>query len=398
MWKNKFLFLVFGFTINFAVYPQTITSIKGQNYELNTIDFTNYLKLLEEKNGAIRAKKLSVQTVMGQLEFLSASNINPSVSISRGSFFSQVPYTPYESPKSNTVSISGTIEGAGKRDARSKLAKLDIERNQTDFEVTKVNISKEAAFAFIDTLRLKLSLDNCRELLNSLDKQKEKKEIAELTELSIGIERDLRYFAYAMNAFVNQTNGTLLVPLSSDIDFSMPEYSVDDLIANALKNRVDVVNLQSAIKYAQASYELALKNRNINVTPSLWVSQTPAYVASGSEYNKTVAYGFSISVPIPTNLLYDADLIQESNNKLMLEAGLNDLESRVIADVNQAYMQYSYAKDKFLDDRLSYENNKSADVIKKRELKSNLIDSKVNLLKSLINLLQNSGYYYFPIN
>jgi glutaredoxin-related protein len=158
-----------------------------------------------------------------------------------------------------------------------------------------------------------------------------------------------------------------------------------------------------AIKSAQASFELAKKNRNINLSPSIWLSQTPSYDSSGTQYNKTESYGFSLTIPIPTNLLFDGELVQEANNKLTLELFLKDLKTRVIAEVNQALMQYQFAKTKLADEEKDYAQvakansaNSAKSIILMRDKEAELVDAKINHAKALIYLQRVSGDYEIP--
>jgi hypothetical protein len=148
---------------------------------------------------------------------------------------------------------------------------------------------------------------------------------------------------------------------------------------------------------------MAKKNRNINLSPSIWLSQTPPYSSSGTDYKRTEAFGFSVTVPIPTNLLFDGELVQESNNKLSLELYLKDLKTRVIAEVNQALMQYQFAKTKLADEEKDYaqsvkdnSDNSAKSIILMRDKEVELLDAKINHAKALIYLQRVSGDYEIP--
>ena len=63
---------------------------------------------------------------------MSAPVINPSVTISKGAYYGQTPYTPFVSPASNTFTFGGVLEGFGKRAAREEYAKAELVRTQSD--------------------------------------------------------------------------------------------------------------------------------------------------------------------------------------------------------------------------------------------------------------------------
>jgi outer membrane protein TolC len=396
------LMLAFNLT-TVITHAQSTDPYKVGNITYRPAVLSEYLSLVSANNGSIQSKRYATSSAIAQKDIMSASNLNAFMSYGRGTYFSQVPYTPYESPKSNTVSLTGTIEGFGKRAARTHLSIMEIERNQIELELTEKSVQKDAAYVYLDTLRFKLILESIQEALKKLDPSKDQQDINTLMQAQKGAARDLQYFAYTMGTYTNQRFDTLWVPAGSIEKIKIQDFQIEDLIDKALSNRSDVLYLKGAIRSAEASYELAKKNRNINVTPSIWLSQTPAYIANGNDYKKTLAYGFSVNVPIPTHLLHESELIQEANNKLSLEASLNDLQSKVVAEVNQAFMQYDDAKTKILEDEISFKDSlhqnpesSAKDILSNREAKVNLIDSRINHLKALINLLQTSGIYTFP--
>ena len=399
---KKVLVLTFNLLM-ISMHAQASDANNAGNMNYRPAELSEYLSLVSANNGSIHSKRYAISSAIAQKDIMSAPNFNAFMSFSRGSYFTQVPYTPYESPKSNTVSLTGTIEGFGKRAARTQLSILDIERNQIELELTEKSIQKDAAFVYVDTLRFKLILESIQVALKKLNPIKDSQEIDILNLAQKGATRDLQYFAYTMGAYTNKTSGVLMIPAGNIEKVQTQDFQINDLIDKALSNRIDILNLKGAIRSAEASYELAKKNRNINITPSVWLSQTPAYIANGNEYKKTVAYGFSINVPIPTHLLHDGELIQEANNKLSLEASLNDLQSKVVAEVNQAFMQYEDSKIKLLEEEVSFKDGLhqstesfAKDILANREAMANLIDSRINHLKALINLLQTSGIYNFP--
>jgi outer membrane protein TolC len=205
-----------------------------------------------------------------------------------------------------------------------------------------------------------------------------------------------------MTTFMSKGQVDLLEP-TGDIDKVVPRnFKLKDLIDSALANRGDVLALSQSVKSSQMALEMASKNRNMYISPSVWVSRTPSYSSSGADYNTSVASGFSITVPIPTNLLFNADITEASNNLANVEDYLADLKARVVVEVNQAYMQYGYAVDKLTaaqDDykaAVSNAGNNVDSVLNLRDREGNLIDAKINHAKALIYLLKVSGDYKLP--
>ena len=161
--------------------------------------------------------------------------------------------------------------------------------------------------------------------------------------------------------------------------------------------------LQESIKSASANLELTKKNRNIDISPNVWMSTTPPYVSSSTQYNSTLAYGFGVSIPIPVHLVYDADVVQAANNKTSSESYLNDLKAKVVTEVNQAYLQYDFAKKKFEAAKSAYDaavkslnNSNVRSIINLRDREGEFVDAKVNHAKALFYLQRVSGIYELP--
>ena len=68
-----------------------------------------YLSLVQQSNAFLNTKKLAVESSVAMEESMGAANINPSFTLSRGSFYASKPSATY-TPQANTYSLSGTIE------------------------------------------------------------------------------------------------------------------------------------------------------------------------------------------------------------------------------------------------------------------------------------------------
>lgn len=396
----KFIFLILTFCVSVAS-AQTSNTVDAAKFRPISLDA--YLESVESNSGAITAKRLSLDSVKAQRPYMVTPNINPSLTYSRGAYYAQVPYSPYVSPSSNTLSLSGTIEGSGKRSARADYSAAQIQSTQTDLESAVKSVRADATFAYLDALRIKKLFDSYQVAIKKLELIKNSAGVTLLKEAQKNTVNDLRYFSYSMGIYSNNDANDLLEPIGDVRKIKTFDFKSRELIDRALSQRADILSLQEAIKTADASLRLAKKNRNMNFSPSLWVSQTPKYVSSGNEYSQTVAYGFSVSIPLPTNLLFDGELVQEANNKTTLEGYLRDLNSRIVAEVNQGLMQYDFAKSKLIDIQKSYSEsvkkyqaNNSTSIIALRDREAELIDAEINHAKALIYLQRVSGDYELP--
>jgi hypothetical protein len=362
---------------------------------------------VQQSNAFLNTKKLAVESSVAMEESMGAANINPSFTLSRGSFYASKPSDTY-SPQANTYSFSGTIEAPGKQQARKDYAANEVSRSKLDAQVSVKALEGDSAFAFIDSLRLKLiwqALQSTNEKIQAIND----KEAASAIDNHIAIQKtilnDFKYFSMGMNAFVGQgvtqlfePRGTLDVPAR---DFKPADYSV-----TALARRNDIVSLEAALKVAQANFNLTEKNRRVDLSPSLWYSETKdyTYTSSGNtySYNKSGTWGFSISVPIPVANLYDGPLVQANNNRAQVELYLNDAKSRALIEANQTLMQYNTAKTRLEEVRLYREeglkdkSRTTKNMVQQREREVDWIDAQTNHVKALIQMLRATGDYTLP--
>ena len=400
LYKAVFFLLT---TVTLNVYAQSGAGKSADDVKYVPITLQEYLVQVESNSAAVGAKKLAVETTKAQRPYMVTPNINPSLTYSRGSYYNATPYSPYVAPGSNTYTLSGTIEGWGKRTARTNFSDAEILRNESELNSIVKATRIDAVFAYLDTLRVKKIYDSYENAIRKLVAKKEKARAEPLITAQTNSANDLKYFAYTMGVFAGNSSVVLLEPSGNLNTFKPREFKAQVLVEQALNQRADILYFHDAIKSAEASLELAKKNRNINLSPSIWLSQTPPYSSSGTDYNRTEAFGFSVTVPIPTNLLFDGELVQEANNKLSLELFLKDLKVRIIAEVNQALMQYQFAKTKLADEEKDYaqvaksnSDNSAKSIILMRDKEAELVDAKINHAKALIYLQRVSGDYEIP--
>ena len=136
-------------------YAQTTATLKVEGATLKPITLRDFLSQVQQSNAFLNTKKLAVESSVAMEESMGAANINPSFTVSRGSFYASKPSETY-SPQSNTYSFSGTIEAPGKQQARKDYAAVEVSRTKLDAQVSVKAIEGDSTFAFIDSLRLKL--------------------------------------------------------------------------------------------------------------------------------------------------------------------------------------------------------------------------------------------------
>lgn len=401
MYKN--LLVPFAF-LAVAAHAQEVKPLSISGVQFQAIGLSDYLAQIQTSSGTIKSKRLAVESAIANEPMQSSPNVNPSFSFSRGAYYGKTPYTPFVSPSSNTYSLSGTLEGWGKRQSRQNLAHAEIGRTRSEADAIQRAVEGDAIFAYFDTLRLKLNWLTLQKAIDRLAKSTDSNaatSIVEHEKIQGNIANDLKYFAYGMTVFLSKETQQLPEPIGN-LSYATKEFDPKELVANAVAQRKDIQAMEAVLKTAQASVEVAKKNRNIDFSLSAWYSVTPAYTASGTSYDQTTAHGFSISMPIPTANLYDGPLVEALNNQSMADLSLRDQKLRVVAEVNQAYLQYVSARKKLNDaERVFQQSNPDVAtsveaIVAARETEVDLNDAKTNHAKALVFLRRVSGNYDLP--
>ena len=382
---------------------QTSTTFKVEGATLKPIALRDYLSQVQQSNAFLSTKKLAVESSVAMEESMGAANINPSITLSRGSYYASKPSETY-SPQSNTFSFSGTIEAPGKQQARKDYAAVEVSRTKLDAQVSVKAIEGDATFAFIDSLRLKLiwqAIQIANEKIQAIKDKEADAAIENHVAIQKTIANDFKYFSMGMNTFVGQGVLQLFDPRGS-LDLPAREFKPADYSPTALARRNDIVSLEAALKVAQANLNLTEKNRRVDLSPSLWYNHTNSYLYSTTQYNKSATYGFSITVPIPVANLYDGPLVQANNNKIQTELFLNDAKSRAVIEANQSLMLYNTAKTRleevraYRNEGLKDQSRTTKNIVQQREREVDWIDAQTNHVKALIQILRVTGDYTLP--
>ena len=400
--SSKSVVIIFCCMLVAPAYSQS-APLKIDGVSLKKVTLSEFLSQVQESSKFLNTKKLSVQSSLALQEAMGAANINPSLNISHGAYYEQRA-SEYDSPRSMTYSLSFTVEAPGKRKARQDFASVEVSRAQLDSQVSEKAVQGDAAFVFIDVLRLKLiwqALQNEKERLKLItDKGTatalQNNELFQKTTLN-----DFKYFSMGMNVFMGNSITELFEPVGS-IGVPPRNFKPEDYSETALARRNDIISLEAALSGAQASLNLTEKGRRIDLSPSVYYSTTPAYQQGTTYYQRAGTFGFSVTIPIPIANLYDGPLIAARNSVSQVELFLNDAKQRALIEVNQSLMQYTVAKAK-LEEVREYRNKglqdkslATSNVVQQRANEIDFIDAQTNHLKALIITLRATGDYGLP--
>jgi Outer membrane efflux protein len=401
----KKIFASLGLVIAVPAFAQDAATFKLDDVSLRPIKFSEFVAQVKESNTWVRSKKLSNESAASWQQSMSAYNINPSFSYSRGTFYAAAPMESYRSPQSGTYTLSGNIEGRGKQDARKEFSSAEVIRQSVDLGALVFGVEVDSAFLFLDALRVKnlwLVKHKAIAELERIGSADNKQAIDDYKQFRADQANDFKYFALGMASYLGKPSAVLPDP-TAELNVTIRDFDVRSLVDNAKRARPDVLSLEAAFSVAKAADNLAQKNRRLDYSVSVYATDTPAYsvysadYGTTTEYNRGISYGFSISVPIPVSQLYDADLVAAKNARLQAEIMLEDAKNRVYFEVNQALIQFNSAKAKLqtaLDNQKNLAGKKMAnldDVNNWHAAEVEAIDAKVNYAKAMLFLGRVSG-------
>ena len=402
--KMKKIFASLSLALAAPAFAQDAVAFKLDDVTLRPIKFNEFVAQVKESNAWVRSKKLSNESTASWQQSMSAYNMNPSFSYSRGTFYAAAPMESYRTPQSGTFTLSGNIEGRGKQSARKEFSGAEVIRQSVDLGAMVYGVEVDSAFLFLDALRVKnlwMVKDKAVTELEKMGGADNKQAIDDYKQFKTDQANDFKYFALGMASYLGKPGAVLPDP-TADLNVSIRDFDVRSLVDNARRSRPDILSLEAAFNVAKTADNLAQKNRNLDYSVSVYATETPAYSTysetyGGTDYLRGISYGFSISVPIPVSQLYDADLVAAKNARLQAEIMLDDAKNRVYFEVNQALIQFNSAKAKLqtaLDNQKNLAGKKMAnldDVNGWHAAEVEAIDAKVNYAKAMLFLGRVSG-------
>jgi len=421
--KYSILTLSIACGLSFAQTPSTpragVFAVEGSN--LYSTSLNDYLAKVIESNAILSSKKLGVENAHAMKDMMSIPNINPSITLSRGSYNKKFPTDTYAyttapttyypwggtmtSPQSNTYTLSGTIEGWGKRQSRINYAETEISKAQIDTSLTVKDVEGIATFAYIDALRLKLiwqAIQNGSNLLSAYKDSESDAALAAHAAIQKSIISDFKYLALGLNSIVGVGSNDLPNPVGT-LNMPTKNISPTDFTREDFEKRSDIISARAALKAAEASIDLTQKSRRIDISASVWFNETPAYYSSSyGQLDTAQTTGLSLTFPIPLANLSNGALIQASNNKTQIEILIKDTLARASVEANQQLITYNASKVRLLDaqslrDSTSKDTTRTTkNIVRQREVEVDLIDAQTFHLKSLIQLMRAIGDYSLP--
>jgi len=270
--KYSILTLSIACGLSFAQTPSTprasVFAVEGSN--LYTTSLNDFLSKVTETNAVLSTKKLGVANALAAKDMMSIPNINPSFTLSRGSYNNKFPSQAYgsypwggymTSPQSNTYTFSGTIEGWGKRQSRIEYAESEVNKAQIDSALTLKDVEGIAAFGYIDVLRLKLiwqAIQNSNNLITAYKDSESEAALANHAAIQKSIVGDFQYMALSLNSIIGVGSNDLPNPVGT-LNVAPRNYTASEFNRENFEKRSDLINARAALKAAEASIDLTKK-------------------------------------------------------------------------------------------------------------------------------------------
>jgi outer membrane protein TolC len=392
--------LVFVFLA--SAQAEILPPFKASNTNYRTVNLGNYLNEIHQENASLKIRRLNIVSAEASAKDAGMPYLSPILTYVRGSLYTQVPYSGYTNPASNTLGAMVTIEGWGKRSAREAQAQADAKRKLAEMITESKVIETEAIFNYIDALRAKLLWQSYQEAIDSLKQFRNGGSSYEAEFISAQkiLANDLKFYSYGMLNYLGKSDLELILP-SGTLNMEPQNFKVEELIAHAQENRADVTSGKAAIESAAANLEVIKTSKNIDFLPGVYYTQTPPYSSGGTNYSTQQAFSLLLNVPLGNGFLINSDITTAANSQAELEVGLMATKVKIVTEINQTYLQYQSAKERLelakkAFNKANINKNSLQGILRFRDAEYELFDARTVHAKTLILLNRLSGNFEVP--
>ena len=307
-----------------------------------TLDFTTYLNAVGEKNLQLLAEKYNVDISKAEI---AVARVMPDPELS------------FEGEHDNfTVELGYTLE-LGKRSARIRNAKTESELVALELEAYFQDLRAEATHAFLDALLqrdlLEVKRNSYRSMLELYKSDSIRYQLGEITLndsrqtkveastlLNEVYEQEAAYKSsfVLLNQYMGKTIDIIGCPIGN-IDQLKRNYELNDLLAIALEQRIDVLVAHKGIEVAQNRLKLAKAERRTDL--GLMVGYSRDWHGMWPNRNSVKA---GVSIPLKFS---NTNKGAVRASKLFIQQNQIRRENREMAtqvEVSQAYFVYEAAK------------------------------------------------------
>ena len=323
------------------------------------IAFNNYVSEVLRSNLDLSVQRANI--AVSQAGVTTAS-ITPDWSVEVG--LPVVDLSNQGNPTNFSTGLNIPIELGAKRARRVRAAKADLATTNSDYDDAVRQLRAAATSAFLDALSARAILQSKNKSLSQFDRivsvNEERHRVGDIGEIELlqsRVERDqfkadvitAQADVYSADLVLGQQLGKsenlaaqLPVPDGS-LEGPVRTFDVEQLVANALQRRPDVMSKKRAIQAADLRIEVA----NVNLIPDLSVSGSYSHTATGTggfAQPPDNTLGASLSVNLPFSRLRHRGELQAAH-ATRTQAGLQlrSTQLQVEQEVRDAYSRYQAA-------------------------------------------------------
>jgi cobalt-zinc-cadmium efflux system outer membrane protein len=267
-------------------------------------------------------------------------------------------------PTNFSTGVSVPIELGGKRGHRVKAAKADMATTNSDYDDAVRQLRATATSAFVEALSARAILQSKNKSLGQFDRivtvNEERHRVGDIGEIELTqsrVERDqfkadvitAEADVYSADLVLGQKLGkpeklAALLPVpDGTLEVAVRTFDVEQLVADALERRPDVISKQRAIKAADLRIELA----NVNLIPDLSVSGSYSHTGTGTggfsqPADNTLGASLSLNLPF-SRLRHRGEVESARATRTQAEFQLRAAQLQAETDVRDGYSRYQAA-------------------------------------------------------
>lgn len=334
-----------------SVVLLNITGMKAQEKEL--LQFEEYLSLVGNKNLGYASQKYNVSIAEASIQ---TANMFPD------------PQLEMETTNNGVrkdmgyvygASISWTLELGGKRKARVNLARNQSELNKIQLQDFFRNLRADASLGYIDALKSKALLkvqqdsyknmqqlaksDSIRYKLGTISlatSKQSKLEAASLLNEVYQAESAEEQSLTSLSVFLGDSKITGR-DVAGDFNAFNRDFSIDDLILQALNERADLLAAKQNTEVAKSQINLEKANRVIDLGISAGAERHTEATNEIAPSPTVNAVKMGISIPLKFSNRRNAGLKIAEMVHSQAEVEYKQIEQGIKAEVMQAYQQYT---------------------------------------------------------
>lgn len=334
-----------------SVVLLSITRIKAQEKEL--LQFEEYLSLVGNKNLGYASQKYNVSMAEASIQ---TANMFPDPQLEME--------TTNNGVRQNMgyvygASIGWTLELGGKRKARINLARNQSELSKIQLQDFFRNLRADASLGYIDALKAKALLEvqqdsykNMRQLAKSdsiryklgtislVTSKQSKLEAASLLNEVYQAESAEEQALTSLSVFLGDSKITGR-DATGDFNAFNRDFSIDDLILQALNERADLLAAKQNTEVAKSQINLEKANRVIDLGISAGAERHTEATNEIAPSPTVNAVKMGISIPLKFSNRRNAGLKIAEMVHSQAEVEYKQIEQGIKAEVMQAYQQYT---------------------------------------------------------